>query len=285
MANRSPLMSATATRPPPARESPAASRCPGGRGGLETLTGLLSGNARLDYRDINHEDRIGWREITAVGERTTLVSSDVPAASISERLREYPEDRLQSPVDRRQAEVVITEGGEVLPRAGTITDRPRSGVTERLDEVTTAFTGLVAEQDLTVSFGLAAFGLALLLGALHALAPGHGKTVMAAYLVGQRGSGRQAVQLGLTVAVTHTAGVLALGVLVSTTQAVAPERVYPYLGLVSGLLFAIIGGVLLVGAARRRNQPHDHHHHYVHPEPVTVAAGGAAVPTPGLLVP
>jgi nickel/cobalt exporter len=113
-------------------------------------------------------------------------------------------------------------------------------------------------------------GLALLLGALHALAPGHGKTVMAAYLLGQRGGLRQALLVGLTVTATHTAGVLALGVVLSASTSLAPERLYPWLGLASGVLLTSIGVSLLRAALRRRLQrhaaepPHQHGHDHEH---------------------
>src|SRR5205823_9116342 len=105
---------------------------------------------------------------------------------------------------------------------------------------TRSFTALVARQRLTFAFALVALGLAVLLGAIHALAPGHGKTVMAAYLVGERGSLGQAALIGATVTATHTAGVLTLGLVLSTSAIVAPERLYPWLGLASGLLLASI---------------------------------------------
>src|SRR5205823_984135 len=95
-----------------------------------------------------------------------------------------------------------------------------------------------------------------------ALAPGHGKTVMAAYLVGQRGSMRQAALIGLTVTATHTAGVLALGLALSVSSLVAPERLYPWLGLASGVLLAFIGAGLLRRAVRARKHRHAHHHHH-----------------------
>jgi ABC-type nickel/cobalt efflux system permease component RcnA len=104
----------------------------------------------------------------------------------------------------------------------------------------------VGRHDLTLAFAALAFVCSIGLGALHALAPGHGKTVMAAYLVGQRGSLRQALIIGLTVTATHTLGVLALGIAISASAIIAPERLYPWLGLVSGLLLAAIGGGLLV---------------------------------------
>ena len=106
------------------------------------------------------------------------------------------------------------------------------------------------------------------LGAAHALAPGHGKTVMAAYLVGLRGTLRQAATIGATVTLTHTAGVLLLGLVLTTSRAVASERVYPWLGLGSGLLLAGVGIGLLVRARTGHGHPHGHpDHRHGHPDP------------------
>ena len=110
----------------------------------------------------------------------------------------------------------------------------------------------MARQNLTVGFGIVALGLAVFLGAIHAFAPGHGKTVMAAYLVGQRGSMRQAAIIGLTVTLTHTAGVLLLGIILSASTSLAPEALYPWLGMTSGLMLAGIGAGLLYRSSRNR---------------------------------
>ena len=83
-------------------------------------------------------------------------------------------------------------------------------------------------------------------GALHALSPGHGKTVVGAYLVGSRGTPRHALFLGLTVTITHTAGVLALGLLILfASRTILPELLYPWLSLTSGLLVVAIGLTIL----------------------------------------
>jgi ABC-type nickel/cobalt efflux system permease component RcnA len=111
------------------------------------------------------------------------------------------------------------------------------------------------------------------LGALHALEPGHGKTVVAAYLVGSHGTPRHALLLGLIVTLTHTAGVYALGLItLYASQYVVPERLYPWLGLISGLLVAALGvsllwrrGVDLVRARRHVATPHTHAHDHPHP--------------------
>jgi ABC-type nickel/cobalt efflux system permease component RcnA len=118
---------------------------------------------------------------------------------------------------------------------------------------------------------LVAFLLAMAFGALHALGPGHGKTLMAAYLVGAGGRPKQAVAVGGAVAVMHTASVLALGfVVLSATKLFPPERVYPWLGLGSGLVALGLGAGLLVtrfgvwSNGRRAARPHDHDHDHGH---------------------
>ena len=84
--------------------------------------------------------------------------------------------------------------------------------------------------------------LAFALGAFHALAPGHGKTVVAAYLVGSRGTPWHAFLLGLVVTLTHTAGVFALGFIVLFASGrLIPETVYPWLGFVSGAMIFCVG--------------------------------------------
>jgi nickel/cobalt transporter (NicO) family protein len=309
---------------------------PTGAGGLATLrlecalaASLPASQATtstLTYTDGNHPDRVGWREITAVGDRTTLQSTDVPAVSPSARLTTYPEDQLSSPLDQRTATLRF-EASEAAPanatsrceapRRGSVAEpetgcprlstapgsgsgagTPRGAAVTRAgtDRVTAAFTALVGERSLSPRFAVVALLLAMGLGAAHALAPGHGKTVMAAYLVGLRGTLRQAVTIGVTVTLTHTAGVLALGLVLSTSRAIASERVYPWLGLASGLLLAAIGvGLLLRVRPHHHHHPHPdddghHHHHGVAEQPVgrrgLVALGlaGGLVPSPSAVV-
>ncbi|MGI5479115.1 urease accessory protein UreH domain-containing protein [Streptomyces lavendofoliae] len=132
-----------------------------------------------------------------------------------------------------------------------------------------ALTGLVARHELTAGFALLALGASVLLGAMHALAPGHGKTMMAAAAAaGGRRSVRDMLALGASVTVTHTLGVFVLGALITAGSAAAPT-VVSWLGVVSGALVAVAGGLLLLRAWRRR--PHapghgpDHHHDHGHP--------------------
>lgn len=102
--------------------------------------------------------------------------------------------------------------------------------------------------------------IAFLLGAAHALTPGHGKTIVAAYLVGSRGRIWDAVYLGGVVTATHTASVFVLGLLtLYASQQVSLDRIYPWLSMLSGVLVAGIGGWLL---AKRWGGGHEHHHHH-----------------------
>ena len=250
---------------------------PPGNAGLPTLrlmcallveTGTLGGEREIALTSTAFTDRVGWREITAVGDRTTLVASNVERVSRSARLTAYPEDLLSSPPDQRQATVRARPGGPAAPEVAGAVPGARVAQPRGLDAATRSFTDLVARRDLTVGFGILALGIAVGLGAVHAFAPGHGKTVMAAYLVGQRGSLRQAAVIGLTVTTTHTAGVLVLGIALSASTSLAPESVYPWLGVASGLLLVGVGAAMLLRATGRRPQlvsaGHDHGHPHPH---------------------
>jgi ABC-type nickel/cobalt efflux system permease component RcnA len=118
---------------------------------------------------------------------------------------------------------------------------------------------------------VAALLVAMALGALHALGPGHGKAMVAAYLVGSRGTPGQAVILGTTVTITHTVGVYALGALtLVAAQYALPERLYPVLGVLSGVLVVAIGLGLLRARLRSlrghtdRGHEHEHEHEHGH---------------------
>lgn len=235
-----------------------------GQAGLQTTrvecdlqTATLDGLGDVDFADTSYAGRLGWREVVVTGDETTIAVSDVPARTISGRLAAYPEDRLQSPLAQTTASFTATPGGDALTdsAAAALPDVPG------LDWATETFTGLVDDRALTVPFAAIAIVVAMVLGSFHAIAPGHGKTVMAAYIVGQHGTVGQALGLGATVAVTHTAGVLALGIALSTTASFAPEALYPWLGLASGLLVAVIGAMLLVRAVRHRDTPFLGHQH------------------------
>lgn len=121
------------------------------------------------------------------------------------------------------------------------------------------FTELVSERNLSFWFLLTAAFIAAGLGALHALEPGHGKTIVAAYLVGTRGTPRHAVLLGIIVTATHTAGVYLLGaVTLYASRYIVPERLYPWLGMFSGIMIAGIAFYLLLRAWTGEDGEHSH---------------------------
>jgi ABC-type nickel/cobalt efflux system permease component RcnA len=122
---------------------------------------------------------------------------------------------------------------------------------------------LVGGRHLTPLVGILAVLLALVLGAAHAALPGHGKTVMAAYLAGKHGRPRDAIAVGATVTLTHTGGVLLLGLLLTLSAGIAGETVLGWLGVVSGGLVAVVGAAMLLGL-RRRGTVHRHHDHGHH---------------------
>ncbi|WP_240136388.1 nickel transporter [Streptomyces sp. MUM 178J] len=224
---------------------------------------------RLTYIPADVSTGAGWREITAQGDRMTLSESDVPRASVSRELTAYPDDLLSSPPGVRSAALVVRSGGPPLEAGahGADEDRgsPAAAVLPRgADRWAQALTGLVARHELTAGFAALALGVSLLLGAMHALAPGHGKTMMAAAAAARgRGSTKEVLALGASVTVTHTLGVFLLGALITAGSAAAPT-VVSWLTVVSGATVAVAGALLLRRAWRLRRLPHGHGHSHGH---------------------
>lgn len=233
--------------------------------------------AAVDFVDDYRPGRVGWHEINAVGVGVGLIDSPVPATSVTNDLRSYPEDLLESPLDVREVSLQIGPGGITeQPAAVGVSDRAIAAdardslVAARpgflggfVDRVQGEFENVIGRDDLTLGVGLLAVGLSLVLGASHALLPGHGKTVMAAYIAGRQGQVRDAVLVGATVTFTHTGGVLLLGLALTVSSALAGDAVLGWLGVSSGVLIAALGIALLVSAVRRRDSGwfgHGHHH-------------------------
>ena len=126
-----------------------------------------------------------------------------------------------------------------------------------------SFTELIGSNGWGLWFMLTAALIAAALGGLHALEPGHGKTIVAAYLVGSQGTAAHALLLGLIVTVTHTAGVYALGlVTLYASKYIVPDHLYPWLGIASGLTIAILGLYMLRRRLAGHGHAHGHHHHH-----------------------
>ncbi|MFB8247882.1 nickel transporter [Streptomyces sp. NPDC055952] len=216
----------------------------------------------LAFRGAGSSSGPGWREITARGDRMTLAASDVPEKSLSRELTRYPEELLSSPADTASAALRVRPGGPAL--AGQERDAPAASVLPRgADRWTRALDELVARHDLTAGFAALALGIAVVLGAMHALAPGHGKTIMAATAAARGGRARMkdVLPMAASVTVTHTLGVVALGLLVTAGSAAAPS-VIAWLGVASGLLVTLAGASLVRRALR--NRPHTHTHTHEH---------------------
>ena len=137
---------------------------------------------------------------------------------------------------------------------------------------TDALSDMLRSEELSLGLIAGALALSLFLGAAHGLEPGHGKTIVAAYLVGSRGTVGNAFFLGGVVTFTHTMSVILLGlVALFASQYVLPEQIFPYLGTASGLLIIGLGTWLLVNHLRRRGYGHshsheEHHHDHTHEE-------------------
>jgi ABC-type nickel/cobalt efflux system permease component RcnA len=129
-----------------------------------------------------------------------------------------------------------------------------------IERQTRRLIGVVSAPTVAPQVELMALLGALLLGAVHALSPGHGKTIVGAYLIGSRGTARHAAFLGLTVTITHTLGVFVLGfAALYASRFIVPERLFPILSLVSALLVLIMGVVLLAQRARTARQALSRH--------------------------
>jgi nickel/cobalt transporter (NicO) family protein len=259
----------------------------------------ISRRSIVAFADGYAAGRIGWREVTATGAGAHFLGAPVPAASVSDELRHYPNDLLSSPLDVRGATLTVVPGAGMSTVAADIAKIPGAGPVARVvDRLNRLFSGLAGARHLGAGVALLAVLVSLLLGATHAALPGHGKTVMAAYLAGKRGSVRDAVVVGATVTVTHTAGVLALGLGLTLSTTLAGERVTDDLGVVSGALVAVIGAGLLWQALRghrghdHEHEHHDHeHHHHGHPDRgprrlglVGMGVAGGLVPSPSAVV-
>ena len=305
------------------------------------------GEELLNYRDENFPGRAGWKEIIVGADRgVELISSSGSMADRSHELRDYPTDLLNSPPQQLAAQTTFLVHTIVPPvavvrntvssaRASVREISPPQDLRATEPEVTmvkssdgpsvqltanrqatprSAFTEMMAQKQLGWEIILFALAVAVGLGAFHALEPGHGKTLVAAYLVGSHGTFKHALLLGLVVTAAHTAGVYLLGLAtLYASQYIVPERLYPWLGLASGIMIMTLGSMLLLrrhrdkhgmhshqhGHTRHHHHgPHDHEHHsygdaHHHHEPnenvslkqlLALGVSGGIVPCPAALV-
>jgi nickel/cobalt exporter len=261
--------------------------------GFQAVPGsALAAGARVSFADVSFPDRLGWREIVVTGSGVIVAAAagELRATTTSGRLTAYPTNLLAQGLHDASAAVVVTPGGPTLPPlsiddatpvpgagdissdAGTIGATPSSDPT--LTEPPTApvanvvpsgsVPGGVGAADLPAIFRAADLSPVVLLvslltaaalGAGHALTPGHGKTLMAAYLVGTRGTPLHAAGLGVSVTVSHTLGILVLAALIVGAEGVlSPDLVVRAAPVVAALSILGIGGWMLAGEVRRRRR-------------------------------
>lgn len=232
------------------------------------LPGTVSDASReIRFVNRNYAERIGWHEIVvtrAPGEEvfdTNAYGSSL-TGGLTEALKSLP---AAGPLDERSVHLrfarVVPPGSRLLAdRAGYVPSIASSGKTsskgalserEWIARRTRQLVEAIASPRLGSSVALLALLGALLLGAVHALSPGHGKTIVGAYLIGSRGTPRHALFLGLTVTITHTIGVFVLGfATLYASRYIVPERLFPMLSLISAVLVFSMGVVLLVQRGR-----------------------------------
>ncbi|TMK83202.1 MAG: hypothetical protein E6G44_12250, partial [Actinobacteria bacterium] len=211
-----------------------------GQAGLPTLrleAGFAAGlpsSGSAQYRDRNFPGRIGWKEITVRPEAgVTVTGSTVPVVSVSRELLAYPKDLLSSPLDVTRADFAFRPGQS----SNAVPAPPRGPAVSNVPIASGGAFAALVRWRLTPLLLLASLMLAFLFGAVHALGPGHGKTITAAYLVGSGARVGQAVAVGASVALMHTASVLSLGlVLFVLARSFPAEQVYPWLTMVMGLV-------------------------------------------------
>jgi ABC-type nickel/cobalt efflux system permease component RcnA len=236
---------------------------------------LVRRTERLSVRDTNDRDRIGWKEI--------VVGASTP--SVSHELRSYPKSLLQSPLDVTSARATVAPTHDPVPAlsSGRSLEAP-----DRVAD--SGFTRLIGRRHLGALVVLASLAAAFFWGAAHALSPGHGKTIVTAYLVGRRGRIRDAAVLGGIVTVTHTVGVFALGIVtLALSQWVVPDHLYPWLNAAAGI--SVVGIGLAVFRSRFRDWRHERAHHHGHEHHhdherglVAVGISGGLLPCPSALV-
>ena len=267
---------------------------PPGVGGLPTmrlvcgfevrLVSALANDTEISFEDRSYPNRIGWREIVVEGSGVTVeaANGELRTTSESARLTAYPADRLDAPLHDERIVVTASPGGLAFGEWAIPDASPVDVGAEPPTDPSPVLAGgavpggvgaeipaLFQTADLTPLVLLASVLTAAALGAGHALTPGHGKTLMAAYLVGTRGTPVHAVGLGLSVSVSHTLGILLLALLVIGAQGlISPDLVVRWAPLFAAVTIVAIGAWMLVSELRRRlaarAEPDGHEHDHAH---------------------
>jgi nickel/cobalt exporter len=270
---------------------------PPGVGGLSTMRLVCGFEAtlaapigtearRIAFTDESSPNRLGWREILTRGSGVTIgiVEGELRDKTISARLTAYPQELASRPPADKNVVVAAIAGGDVLPPLDIPDATPVAGVPSSEPPAATASAAPASvsptpadaappgsidagelpeifRRDLTPLVLFLSLLTAAALGAGHALTPGHGKTIMAAYLVGTRGTPLHALGLGLSVSLSHTLGIVVLAAVVVGASDVLPaDVVVRWAPLVAALSIVLIGGWMLAGEVRRRRPWSSHPH-------------------------
>lgn len=276
-----------------------------GAGGMPVLRVTVTGSlpptpGAIEYEDSNYAGRAGWKEVVVVPHGVSLEASSAGAVDRSLALTTYPADAIAAPPQETRATFQWAGGAlaavrpakkaaDALPsppaprQAAVGQPAPSYSEQQQAQAMGTVVRGDYLSRMLhgrEITWGMLLIGICVAfgLGAMHAMSPGHGKTIVAAYLVGSRGTLRHALFLGGMVTFTHTISVFALGIGVLFFQKyIVPEKVIPILGAISGLSIVVIGAILLIQRMKRlaesghpvAHHPHDHGHSHDHPHPHT----------------
>jgi ABC-type nickel/cobalt efflux system permease component RcnA len=280
----------------------------------------------LSYEDRNYPDRAGWKEVViAAGPGASIERASQDDTDRSQALTAYPADPTLAPPQDLKASVDWIAAGTAVARKAPpkiVAPAPQPARATSPVPPQPSAPGTVVRGDFLslllhrgdIGLGLILLGMVVAfgLGAMHALSPGHGKTIVAAYLVGSRGTFKHAIFLGGMVTFTHTISVFFLGLTtLFLSKYVLPEKIFPVLGAISGLSIVWIGGIMLYKRLRgigllacppadHHDHDHDHHHHdhdhgpHTHshvPEGditmgslIALGASGGLVPCPSALV-
>lgn len=250
---------------------------PEGVGGLATLrlTCQFQSLFSMEIRDgdpssklvfVNqvYPHRLGWREIT-VSSETIPIQSPVATTSLSQRLESYPTDLLSSPLDQREVNISlypqdpsleVTEEAEIKHPFALFKSQP--SLLGRQEDPITTLLGSKARDPLAIALALL---IAFIWGGAHALTPGHGKTLVGAYLIGSRGTAADALVLGLTTTFTHTASIFVVGfIALGASQFLITEQLYSWLSLISGGMVITLGSYLFRQRFIELRSNSDHHY-------------------------
>jgi ABC-type nickel/cobalt efflux system permease component RcnA len=260
---------------------------------IATKLHIPASGGRFEYADNNYPTRAGWREVViAPGEGSDVTKASNGSTDVSQGLTSYPQDPTKAPPQDMHAwfewkplaapvtqvrKPVVVAAPAATPAPAPVQEAPRDvrppeapsmGTVTRNDTI----SKLLRTKDISIGLMALLIGLSFWFGALHALEPGHGKTMVAAYLVGAKGTTKHALLLGGMVTFTHTFSVFLLGLATMfLSKYVMADKLSKWLGIVSGLSIVWIGALMLWKRAKKLQHEvahsHDHPHTHPHPHP------------------